>query len=296
MDNQQSKTFGISGFWLKVIAAILMTLDHVALLFISRGNGDIPTNYYILRAVGKMAFPIFAFMAVEGAYHSKNVPLYFLRLGFFALLLDAFGFSFGAINGLPVADNPMVGNAFMDMFMGVLLITLLRRKDTYSLFAIIPLAYEILSDLDTGTAWGTIFKSDWGTFAIVLFAMFFLARKITDSYLKNKALKEGLQEDTYLGEEPTRYYKITEAIALVITELVFYFIYRVNYTAFFIPNEFVPIGTFSTLAFICILLYNGKRGFHNKIIQYSFYAYYPLHLAILGIISMFCGVLANIHA
>lgn len=289
---ENKHSLGLSGFSLKVIAAILMTLDHFALLFIARGSGDIPTSYYLLRALGKMAFPLFAFMAVEGVYHSKNIPLYLIRLGFAALLLDGFGFAFGAINGLTVANNPLIGNAFMDMFMGVLMLTLLKRKDQYSLFAILPFAYEILSDYDTLTSWGTIFKSDWGSFAIILFLMFFLAREITDVYLKNKAVREGLQEDTYLLEDTYKYYKVSEAIALVITELVFYFIYRINYTAFILPSEFVPIGTFSTLAFLFLLLYNGRRGPHNKVIQYSFYLYYPLHLMILGIISMFCGVLS----
>lgn len=289
---KQQKNFGISSFILKTIAALLMTLDHIAMLFIERGTGDIPTLYYIFRAVGKMAFPIYAFLAFEGAYKSENTTLYLIRLGFLALFLDAFGFAFGAIASLPVANNPLVGNAITDMFMGVLLVTLLRRKDSYSIFALIPLGYEIFSNYQINDTWGTLFKADWGSFSIILFLTFFIAREFTELYLKRKALLDGLEENVYLSDDPIKYYKISAVIALIFVEVLFYFIYRINYTAFIIPNEFVPIGSYSVLASIFILLYNGKKGYSSKIIQYSFYAYYPIHLLILGIFSFFFGVLA----
>ncbi|WP_460271116.1 TraX family protein [Clostridium sp. CTA-19] len=38
---------------------------------------------------------------------------------------------------------------------------------------------------------------------------------------------------------------------------------------------------------IFILLYNGKRGINNKFTKYLFYIFYPLHLVIIKIISMF---------
>ncbi len=290
---ENKKSFGLSSFSLKLIAAILMTLDHVALLFIPRGVGDIPTSYYILRAIGKMAFPIYAFLATEGAYHTKNVKYYLLRLGFLAILMDGFGYAFGAINNLSIASNPLLGNAFTDMFMGVLMISLFQRKDIYSLFGLLPIAYEVLSNVVIDANYGTLFKSDWGTFSIVLFLLYFLFREFTSYRLKAKARNDGLDEETYLIEE-SRSFQVAEAIALILTEAIFYLIYRINYQAFVLPNEFVPIGTYSTLAFIFLLLYNGKKGYESKAIQYGFYLYYPFHLIILGIISMVCGVLANL--
>ncbi len=288
---ENKKTFGLSSFSLKLIAAILMTLDHVALLFIPRGIGDIPTSYYILRALGKMSFPIYAFLATEGAYHTKNVKYYLLRLGFLAILMDGFGYAFGAVCNLSIATNPLLGNAFTDMFMGVLMITLFRRKDKYSIFGLLPIAYEVLSNVVIDANYGTLFKSDWGTFSIVLFLLYFLFREATAYRLKAKARNDGLDEEAYLMEE-NHSIQIAEAIALVLTEAIFYLIYRINYQAFVLPNEFVPIGTYSTLAFLFLLLYNGKKGYESKKIQYGFYLYYPFHLIVLGIISMFCGVLA----
>ena len=36
-----------------------------------------------------------------------------------------------------------------------------------------------------------------------------------------------------------------------------------------------------------ILMYNGQRGLNNKFIKYMFYAFYPIHLWIITIISHF---------
>ena len=41
------------------------------------------------------------------------------------------------------------------------------------------------------------------------------------------------------------------------------------------------------LALIPIWLYRGKQGPHNKMLQYFYYAIYPVHLLILGLIQMF---------
>jgi hypothetical protein len=289
---EENKIFGLSGFSLKVIACILMTLDHVALLFIAQGVGEYNTAYYILRAIGKISFPIFCFLAVEGAYHSKDVRFYLLRLGTMAVFLDCFGYAFGLINNISIATNPLIGNAFTDLFMGVLMIYLLRMRNGYSILALIPIFYEIFSDFNLGNDYGTIFKSDWGTFSIVLFLFFFLAREFMSFYLRRKAINSHLDENCFLLN-PGRSYQIASAIALFFVEACFYLIYRIAGDVFILPNEFVPIGTYSTFAFLFILLYNGKRGYDNKIIKYSFYAYYPLHLIILGILSMFFGVLSN---
>ena len=42
---------------------------------------------------------------------------------------------------------------------------------------------------------------------------------------------------------------------------------------------------FALLALIPIWLYRGRQGYHNKVLQYFYYAFYPIHLLILGIIK-----------
>ena len=46
-----------------------------------------------------------------------------------------------------------------------------------------------------------------------------------------------------------------------------------------------PRQGFALLALIPIWLYNGKRGVHSKGFQYFNYAFYPLHLLILSLLS-----------
>ncbi len=282
-------SFSLSSLALKIIAALLMTIDHIGLLFVPNAK-ETYTLYYILRAIGKIAFPIFAFLAVEGAYHTQNAKKYLLRLLLSAILLNGVGYLVGYLGKIRIADNPIVGNAFMDMFLGVLTITLLRKKNWYSLFALLPISYAVLSNVTVSGDFGTLFKTDWGTFSIALFLCYFLAKELS-SYLvrKKNSTSSGFDYEVY----HLKYDKLLEIVALFTVELAFYLLYRIDYTSPFIPVEFVPIGSYSCLAALFLLFYNGRKGYDKKWIQYSFYVYYPLHLLILGIFSLFFGVLST---
>ncbi len=289
MTNEKKRTFGLSSLALKVIACLLMTLDHIALLFIP-GEKDTYTLYYILRAIGKISFPIFAFLAVEGAYKTSNIWKYLLRLGVLAIVLDGFGYTFGSIYSIDVINNPLIGNAFTDMFLGVLTVYLLKKKNWYSLLAAFPIAIAVLSDIDIFQTYGSLFKTDWGTFSIVLFIFYFLAKELSALSIKKKNFDDpSMDYEVYKVKTD----KMFEIVALITVELAFYLLWRINYSLPFIPNEFVPIGTYSVLASLILAFYNGEKGYQSKVIQYSFYAYYPLHIIVLGVISLFFGLLSN---
>ena len=49
---------------------------------------------------------------------------------------------------------------------------------------------------------------------------------------------------------------------------------------------FIAQQAMACLALIPIWLYKGKQGPHNKIIQYCFYAFYPVHMLILSLIAL----------
>ena len=87
--------------------------------------------------------------------------------------------------------------------------------------------------------------------------------------------------------------KLFEIIGLITVELAFYLLWKINYTLPIIPNEFVPIGSYSVLASVILAFYNGKKGYQSKKIQYAFYCYYPLHIVILGVLSLFFGLLVS---
>ncbi len=74
---------GLSGSALKVIALVSMTLDHVAYYLMDKSIA-----YDAMRTVGRMAFPIFAFLLVEGYAHTRSVRKYALSLFGFALVSE----------------------------------------------------------------------------------------------------------------------------------------------------------------------------------------------------------------
>ncbi len=74
----------MNGFTLKMIAIITMLIDHVAAVLIPREMAA----YWICRSIGRLAFPIFCFLLVEGFIHTKNVKKYLMRLGIFALISE----------------------------------------------------------------------------------------------------------------------------------------------------------------------------------------------------------------
>ena len=286
---EKEKSFGLSAFVLKIIACLLMTLDHIALLFIP-GEKDTYTLYYVFRAIGKLSFPIFVFLATEGAYRTKNIYKYLLRLGVFGLIMDGFGFLFGNIYNIAPINNPMIGNAFSDMFLGVLAIYLLKRKDWFSFLAVLPIVVAVLSDIEISPSYGSLFKTDWGTFSIVLFLSFYTAKEVASLVIKKKNTENPTMNYEVFS---LKYNKLFEIIALITVELVFYLLWKINYTLPIIPNEFVPIGSYSVIASIILAFYNGNKGYQSKKIQYAFYCYYPLHILILGILSLFFGVLSS---
>ena len=74
----------ISGSWLKVIAMLSMFIDHIAYYY----GCDNPYLYELMRTVGRIAFPTFAFLLAEGFVHTRNRQQYFISLFAFALLSE----------------------------------------------------------------------------------------------------------------------------------------------------------------------------------------------------------------
>lgn len=96
---------GITGSTLKLIAIITMLIDHIAAVVLEKiiirsgsfnniftrafMDGDaLSIIYLLMRAIGRIAFPIFCFLLVEGFLHTRNVWKYAFRLAVFALVSE----------------------------------------------------------------------------------------------------------------------------------------------------------------------------------------------------------------
>lgn len=76
--------FGLSGSALKVIALISMVIDHVALYLMEHGT----VLYETMRCIGRIAFPVFAFLIAEGFIHTRSRYRYFFTLLGFAVISE----------------------------------------------------------------------------------------------------------------------------------------------------------------------------------------------------------------
>lgn len=89
----------LNGSNLKWIAMITMLIDHMGYLLLGYGVlWVLPESaiqyvkwyriYWMMRCVGRVAFPVYAFLLTEGIVHTRDWKRYAWRLGIFAFLSE----------------------------------------------------------------------------------------------------------------------------------------------------------------------------------------------------------------
>lgn len=92
------RTFELTSAGLHILAMALMLCDHL-------WGTVIPGNDW-LTCLGRIAFPIFAFMIVEGYFHTKNLKKYVLRLLICAIISEIpFNLAMGSRWFYPIHQN-----------------------------------------------------------------------------------------------------------------------------------------------------------------------------------------------
>ncbi len=84
---------GLTGNNLKIIAFILMIIDNAAAVLLAAYLNSGDNNAFVIalvmaRIVGRLAFPLFAFLITEGFIHTSDFKKYILRMGIFAVLSE----------------------------------------------------------------------------------------------------------------------------------------------------------------------------------------------------------------
>jgi TraX protein len=153
----------LSSSSLKLFAIILMTIDHIAVILHPYISNDF---YLLMRIFGRMAFPIFAFLIVEGFHYTRNINKYLVRLGIFALISEI-PFDLAIYNKI---IEPIHQNVFFTLFLGLLSIDIFKRyqqRNNISLGLLFVLLIGLLADL---------LNTDYGLFGIAMIFSFYYFR------------------------------------------------------------------------------------------------------------------------
>ncbi|WP_027624848.1 TraX family protein [Clostridium lundense] len=181
---------GMSGSTLKIMAVISMLIDHIGGVLILMGiyyklipyhgnmNMDYSSKLYIvfmmMRAIGRIAFPIFCFLLVEGYVHTSNKKKYALRIFIFALISEIpFNLAFGNKVFIPVSR---LNNVFFTLFLGICVMYLIEFIQNKKMNKVAT----VLAIVGTIVVFGAIakfIKCDFKYFGILCIALFYIFRE-----------------------------------------------------------------------------------------------------------------------
>lgn len=159
----------MNGFVLKLIAMLIMLLDHSAEVFLAYGS----PSYIICRTIGRISFPIFCFLLVEGYVHTRNVKKYILRLGVFALISEI-PFDLAFYNKFPTNNHQ---NIFFTLFIGLLVIYLLNLIDSKLKSKILLSSLSELLIVAIGCVAAIVFAVDYNFLGVLLIVGLYIFRR-----------------------------------------------------------------------------------------------------------------------
>lgn len=201
--------------------------------------------------MGRMALPIFSFLIAEGYAHTSNVKNYKRRL-----------FLFGIISEIPF--NLMVSgscfflfhqNVMFTLLFGILAIEAIERmKKDHGVKSII----KNLLILGGVLILSLVTLVDYNVMGVATVVLFYLCRGM-------------------------RFGWFFQIIGLFCLNILWHKGMMIPVAVGPISFEFSTQG-FALFSLVFIWLYNGKKGWSNKMVQYFAYAFYPLHMLALYLI------------
>lgn len=258
---------GFTGTQLKILAIVAMAIDHfgaIAMVPIMTAMPQSVTAVIVMllmRCIGRLAFPTFCFLIVEGFLHTHDVKKYIFRLAIFAFVSEIpFDIAIYG-NWFQVSHQ----NVFFTLVLGLLAIwgiDALRGKSALQIgaAALCVIAAQLL-------------KTDYAGMGVVTIILFYVLRE------HKKVMFWAVGTWLFLGMVITYF---PDALAM----LQGYPMYVILIGA--ASNGLMElVGAFS---FLFLSRYNGERG--AKLPKYLFYVFYPAHLLIIyGIAMVLSGIL-----
>lgn len=235
----------MTGYTLKIIAMVTMLIDHITAVFVP---SDSPI-YLIGRVIGRLAFPIFCFLIVEGQAYTRNIKKYLLRLLIFAFISEI-PFDLAFYYPAPIYQYMNHQNIFFTLFIGLLVISIMDYTKKYfaekysinnnnTVYFVLENILEIIVLL-VGCLIAYFSNVDYSFVGVLMIWAF------------------------YMFKDNTKHL----TIALILINLVYGF-----------PQ------VLAVFALYFIKQYNGQRG--NQGNKFLFYGFYPIHLTLIFIIKYF---------
>lgn len=204
----------------------------------------------------KNCVSIFAFMAVEGYFHTHNLKKYLLRMLIFAVISEVpFDLMYGGTWFYPVHQN-VIWTLMMGL-VGIHLMENVRKKKSTFVYILVSTIVVILGGL-----LGTLSMVDYYGIGVLTVFIFYFFR--------------GRKWWCLLGQMLALYW--------VNVELLGGLMYPIR--LFGMEFELCQQGL-ALLALLPIWLYRGRQGYHSKPFQYFCYAFYPIHMLVIVLVLNF---------
>lgn len=231
----------ISSSGLHILAMGLMLCDHLWATVV-------PGNVW-LTCVGRVAFPIFAFLIAEGYRHTRSWRKYALRL-LIAAVVSEIPFNLMCSGSW---FNPVHQNVLWTFLLGLCLIRINDRNKDRS-----PARRILVGSLTAliGYVVGFVTMVDYYGVGVVTVLIFYFFRE--------------------------RNWKSLLAQVLILYYLNVHVLGGLGYELSILGHTvFLPQQGLALLALIPIWLYRGRKGLQGRVFQYFCYGFYPLHMLIL---------------
>ncbi|QAT40398.1 TraX family protein [Clostridium sp. JN-9] len=214
----------MDSFKLKLLACLFMFIDHAGFILFPK--------MIILRLIGRMAFPLFAWFISEGYIHTGNFKKYILRLSIFAIALESPFILFSSYFQSAGIDTL---NIFFTLSLGLLSIYAYDKAENNLSKVLFPAIIALSAQL---------IKADYGFYGVITILLFYI--------FNNNFFKTALYQIIF---------NLIYAGALISYNLI-------NNTAI---DSFVILQMYSLFSLLFIKLYNKKQGKKMKYFFYIFY-------------------------